>query len=141
VALGVEPEEAETLVREYGWNLVVRQLEHYHWAVAGGKEIQSPRSWIKSAIRFKSGEGYRIPPALEKEIAAAYRETERWCTDIYRSLTDEEQAEINETVLATLPPEIRARLTQKEPEARRTFLRERNRLVLDRLSRTTERTS
>lgn len=141
VALGVEPEEAETLVREYGWNLVVRQLEHYHWAVAGGKEIQSPRSWIKSAIRFKSGEGYRIPPALEKEIAAAYRETERWCTDIYRSLTDEEQAEINETVLGTLPAETRARLTQKEPDARRTFLRERNRLLLDRLSRTTERTS
>jgi hypothetical protein len=135
VGLGVEPAEAETLVREYGWNLVVRQLEHYHWAVAGGKEIKSPRAWIKSAIRYRHGEGYRLPPTLEKEIAEAYRETERWCTEIYRSLTEAEQAEINGTVHAALDSAVRDALTHSDPEARRTFLRERNRLLLDRLSR------
>ena len=141
VGLGVEPAEAEALVAEYGWNLVVRQLEHYHWAVAGGKEIKSPRSWIKSAIRFKAGEGYRLPAALEAEIAEAYRQTERWCADIYRSLTDAEQAEINGTVLAALPSETRAQLPQEDPEAQRAFVRERNRLLLDRLSRSAERAS
>ena len=138
VGLGVEPAEAETLVREYGWNLVVRQLEHYHWAVAGGKEIKSPRSWIKSAIRYRSGEGYRLPPALEAEIAEAYRETERWCTEIYRSLPDDEQAEINGTVHAALPPTVRVALAEDDAEARRTFVRERNRLLLDRLNRRAE---
>ena len=135
VGLGVEPAEAETLVTDSGWGPVIRQLEHYHWAVAGGKQIKSPRSWIKSAIRFKLGEGYRLPPALEAEIREAYEETEQWCTEIYRSLHETEQETINKAVLAALPEATRNRLSQDDADARRAFVQERNRHLLDRLSR------
>jgi hypothetical protein len=135
VDLGLPAVDAENLIREAGWNEVLRQLEHYHFNVAGGKEIAYPAAWIKKAVRFDKGTGYALPAPLEIKIRKAYNATRTWCDQIFDTLPQSEREAIEEHVRKHSPLFAQTPTEEMTPDAYTAFIQERNRYLLDAISR------
>ena len=134
VDLGMSTIDAEELIREAGWNKVLRQLEHFHFSVASGKDITYPAAWIKKAVRFQTT-GYALPKALEEKISIAYRKTREWCDQIFDTLPAKEQSVIAERVRKQAPLFGQGNTEDMSPAAYQAYVQERNRYLLDAISK------
>lgn len=130
-ARGLSPNETEELIQKYGPWSCLKQVEHYDYKLAQGAQIESPRSWIKSATAYKGGEGYKLPKPLLAILNDASSTTVTWCAQVYEALSEEDKSEINKQAMDSMSPHQRKKLEKQDPEATAAFNRARNHLIIN----------
>lgn len=140
-ARGLNKHEVDELIERYGAWACLKQAEHHDFKVAQGADIESSRSWIKSAIAYRSGQGYKLPKQLADRLDKASQNTSTWCTQVYDSLPDDHKEQINKSAMEQLSSSQRERLASQDPQAIAAFQRNRNYLIINDLDTVIEHTA
>lgn len=96
---------ANELVEAYGWERCLRQIEHLDYKRDTDDEPKDHGAWLRSAIVFNNGKGYKLPEELRMLMDKARKETQRWCTEIYEAMPEKERDELRRTIFNSATPE------------------------------------
>ena len=130
-ARGLSPKEIEDLLEKYGTWACLKQIEHYDYKTAQGSQIESPSSWIKSAVSYRNGEGYKLPQPLVETLKKASEHTTAWCNQVYETLSEDDRQKLNEQALNSLTPAQKIKLQKNDPEITTTFNRIKNHIIIN----------
>ena len=126
----VYSDTAEMLIRRYGWEPCLRQIEHLDYKIEQGEAPKSPGGWLKRAITHNDGEGYQLPAELEQLMDEAREETQRWCAEAFDAMTNQEKTNLKDGLLSAVSPKTRERIRKKSPGAIFQLVRLRNQKLL-----------
>ena len=123
-------ETAEELIDTHGWEPCLRQIDHLDYNISAGEAPENPGGWLKRAISYNDGKGFKLPGELEDVIKNARVETQRWCAEMYEAMSPIERETLKQEILASADTETRALLKQDNSQAHHRFLKLRNQRLL-----------
>ena len=130
VERGVRRDIATEFLKTFGWEPCLRQIEHLDYNRSRGKAPENPGGWLTRAIRYEDGEGFILPEELKEMMEQARQETQRWCAEMYDTMTSSERSQLKNKIRQSADPTTRRKLDAGGPQAQQLFLRLRNRHLL-----------